>query len=115
MIRAILTFVVIFAAAYLILAHARPAVDALAQTDVHALLSDAHKYDGRRVTVSGRVVKSAALLGVGGFILDQEGTQILVISHNGTPEFNAHVTVSGIFKQAIAINDLQYAVILEND
>jgi hypothetical protein len=37
------------------------------------------------------------------------------MSHSGTPDPNVKVTVSGIFKQAVAINDLQYAVILEND
>ena len=90
-----------------------PAIEAWMPTDIAEVLSKANTFDGRRIKVSGTVLESAAIMGVGGYRLKQGDAVIFVVSSHGIPESGSRVIVSGTFKQAFAFNNLQYAVILE--
>lgn len=72
-----------------------------------------HEFDGRRVTVSGTVIYSAAIMGVGGYFLRQGSAEILIVGAGGMPQAGSKIVVSGTFKQALAVNGVQYAMILQ--
>src|ERR1041385_6743958 len=81
--------------------------------DIPTLLSKANSFDGRQVTVTGTVIHSAAVMGVGTYRLQQDDAELAVLSSHGIPEVGTRATVSGIFKQAVSLNKLQYSVIFE--
>ncbi|MCK1471314.1 MULTISPECIES: hypothetical protein [unclassified Bradyrhizobium] len=113
MIKHIVAFIAIAVIAYLMLWQSKPAIDALTATEISTLLAEPHQYDGRQVTVRGTVVRSAAILGFGGYTLEQGGAELFVATTRGIPEPGRQITVSGTFKQAFVLNDLQYAALLE--
>jgi hypothetical protein len=82
-------------------------------TEVSQLLANPGEFDGRFVTVKGTVQESAAVMGVGGYRLRQGPSEIYILSSHGIPSTGTQVTVSGTFKQALALGGLQYAVIVE--
>lgn len=103
----------LLAVIYVMFLHGNPTIEALTATDIATVLSKANAFDGKRVTVSGTVLDSAAIMGLGGYRLKQGDAEVLVVSGHGIPETGRQVTISGTFKQAFAFNSLQYAVILE--
>jgi len=98
---------------YAVFLRGNPTIDTLTATDIATVLSKASAFDGKRITVSGTVLDSAAIMGFGGYHLKQGDAQVLVVSSHGLPETGSRVAVNGVFKQAFAFNNLQYAVILE--
>jgi hypothetical protein len=113
MLKFIIGLLVIGVVAYAGLWQGKPAIEALTTVEIPTLLKRAHEYDGQRVTVAGTVSHSAAIMGVGGYRLRQGDAEVLVLSAHGIPETGSEVHVRGTFKQAFALNGLQYAVILE--
>lgn len=83
-------------------------------TAISELTARASQYDGKVVKVEGRVIGSVGIMGFGGYRLQQEDSAdtILIMSRGGIPPTGALVTVSGIFKQAIAVNNYALAVIM---
>ena len=83
-------------------------------TPVGELIAHASRYDGKVVKVEGRVIGSVGVMGFGGYRLQQEDSAdtILIMSRGGIPPSGTVVTVSGIFKQAIAVNNYTFAVIM---
>jgi hypothetical protein len=71
------------------------------------------RHDGQRVTVSGRVVDRATVLGVGGVLItDAAGNQLLAAGWTGPVVPGDSVTVTGTYRIALAVGDLQVPVIL---
>jgi hypothetical protein len=106
----ILLLAVVF---YFVVRESKPTIDTFMATDVSQLLAKPGEFDGRFVTVKGTVQESAAVMGVGGYRLSQGPSEIYILSSHGIPPTGAQVTVSGTFKQALALGGLQYAVIVE--
>ena len=113
MIKYLTGLFILLAVVYAAFFRGNSAIDALTATDIATVLSKANAFDGKRVTVSGTVLDSAAIMGLGGYRLKQGDAEVFVVSSHGIPETGSRVTVSGTFKQAFAFNNLQYAVILE--
>lgn len=113
--KLVAVFFAVFALAYLALWGSKPAVDALMKTDMSILLEKPREFDGRRVVVSGAVERSAAIFGIGGYVLRHGEAEILIVTTRGTPKIGSHITVQGTFKQAIQFDRLQYPVIFEKD
>lgn len=113
MIKYLVVLLVAAGVIYAVFLRDKPAIDARTATDIATVLKKPNAYDGRPVTVRGTVLASAAILGVGGYRLGQGDAEVLVLGRHGIPEIGTQVTVSGMFKQAVALNDMQYAVILE--
>ena len=57
--------------------------------------ADPNRYYHRTVRVDGTVVTSAALLGTGGYELDDGTGKIFVVSRTGVPSGGSHVAVTG--------------------
>lgn len=79
---------------------------------VTQLNEGATRYDGHTVRVEGRVSQSAGILGVGGYIISDNQSSILVISNEGVPDIGRTVVVSGVFRKVVSINNLGYNTIL---
>lgn len=78
------------------------------------LVRQPYEFEGRQVMVGGTVGANAAIMGVGGYVLRQDGAEILVLGYRGIPSAGSEISVSGVFRQAVAINGFQYAVILQD-
>lgn len=113
MIRIVSLILMIAVLCYGIFRESKPVIDALSMTEMTKLLKQPKEYDGQQVTVSGTVLDSAAIFGIGGYRLKQGDSELLVITRRGAPPAGHQVMVSGTFKQAFALNGLQYVVILE--
>ena len=113
MIKYLTGLFIVLAVIYVVVLRGNPTIDALTATDIATVLSKANAFDGKRVTVSGTVLDSAAIMGFGGYRLKEGNSEVFVVSSHGIPETGSRVTVSGVFKQAFAFNNLQYAVIVE--
>ena len=85
----------------------------LNRVTVSELLTRAKDFDGKTVTVRGTVVNNAGILGYGVFRIRQGNDDIEIISTHGIPNPGAEVTITGVFKQAVAINRYNYPVIVE--
>lgn len=113
MIIRVMGFVFIVLLAYYMFSKAGPAIETLRAAEISELLKKTNEFDGQRVTVTGTVLRGASILGLGGFTIEQNGAEIFVVTSRGTPELRSQVTVSGTFKQAIAVDGLRVAVIFE--
>jgi hypothetical protein len=105
--------VVVLAVIALFAFRGKPALDSFMATDISQLLTSVTEHDGKVVTVKGTVQESAAVLGLGGYRLRQGNAEIFVLSSHGIPQTGTEVVVTGTFKQAFALNGLQYTVIVE--
>jgi len=99
--------------AYFVLKDGSTLVNAVAPATLSEILSNPKKFEGTTVTVHGTVIGSASVLGVGGYLLRDEGSEVYVVSSHGVPSPGSKVVVSGTFKQAVAVGPLQYDVIFE--
>lgn len=80
---------------------------------VYSLNHDASALDGQTVEVRGFVIKNASILNTGGFVLGDGRSEVLVLSKNGVPKFEREVTVTGIFRKAISLNNFEYNIIYQ--
>lgn len=77
------------------------------------LAAEPARWDGRRVTVSGRVVDRASVMGLGGVLIaDDLGNQILAAGLTGPVVPGRIANVTGDFRLVLAVGDLQIPVIL---
>jgi len=88
-------------------------VGGYSKTSIALLLKQSKDYDGKTVTVNGTVAGNAGIFGYGGYRIRQGADEILIISSHGIPASGAEVTVSGVFRQAFAVNTFNYPVIVE--
>jgi len=84
-------------------------------TEIVVLLKQPTQYDGRIVSVQGKVAGSAGIFGHGAYLLQQEGSEdaVLVITQHGIPPAGTATRVIGTFKQAVSFGLYQYAVIFQ--
>lgn len=113
MIVRVIIFLAIAMFAYLFFSKAGSVIDTLRTTEINVLLKKPKEFDGQRVQVTGTVLRGVAVLGLGGFVLGQDGAEIVVLTTRGSPEIGATVTVEGVFKQGFAIDGLQVGVVFE--
>jgi hypothetical protein len=113
MLRIVLFVSLVAALLYIGFREGQPMLDAYRTVDVADLMKRPHEFEGRRVTVGGTVANSAAIMGVGGYLVRQGSAEIFVLGRHGIPRAGSEVSVSGTFKQALAVNGFEYAVILQ--
>jgi hypothetical protein len=71
------------------------------------------RFDGKTVTVTGRVTERVSLMGAGGFRLAAEdGTGLLVLGLASPPKVGEQATVTGSFRMTFAVGAYDAAVVL---
>jgi hypothetical protein len=81
---------------------------------ISELLAEPARYDGREVQVEGRVTRSAGILGVGGYELDDGTGQIVVIAQGtGVPAQGSQTKVKGTFEPIFSFGGRSVAAILQ--
>lgn len=74
---------------------------------------DPGRFQGREITVAGRVVNSFAVMGEGAFEMDDGTGRLWVFSSNyGVPGRDAGVAVTGRLEQGLSIHGRNFAMIL---
>ena len=76
------------------------------------LAADPSHWDGRQVTVSARVIDRATVLGLGGVLIGDGSNQVLAAGWTGPAAPGEAVTVTGVYRLALAIGDFQVPMIL---
>lgn len=83
-----------------------------ARVSIENLATQPQRYEGRHVTVTGRVVDRAVALGFGTAVLaDNAGNQIYLLGSIAAATPGIELTVSGSFSMALAIGDLAVPVL----
>ena len=81
---------------------------------ISELLAEPARYDGREVQVEGRVTRSAGILGVGGYEIDDGTGQIVVIAQGtGVPAQGSDTKVKGTFEPIFSFGGRSVAAILQ--
>jgi hypothetical protein len=81
---------------------------------ISELLAEPSRYDGREVQVEGRVTRSAGVLGVGGYEVDDGTGQIIVIAQGtGVPAQGSQTKVKGTFEPIFSFGGRSVAAILQ--
>ncbi len=84
-------------------------------TPIKTLLDDPSRFDKTIVRIAGNVEESAAVLGFGGYrVNDGTGTISVVTSTNGAPRTGAQVGVEGEFRSAFTLGSASVAAIQEH-
>ena len=84
--------------------HATPIVD---------LLGNPRQYEGKTVTIEGRVVESQSLFVVKYFVLEDKTGRINVVTDRVLPQVGKLERVRGQLKEAFAIGPARMLVLLE--
>lgn len=85
----------------------------LGTTPIRKILENAKAYDGREVTVRGRVVQTISFLGVKYYKLRDETGEIAVIPDRELPPEGTEKRVHGVVEHLFSIGDLKMVVIYE--
>jgi hypothetical protein len=85
------------------------------EVSISELLVNSEKYEDTNVSVKGKVVGNAGVLGVGGYKLVAEGAEIFVVSKDGVPQLDSTVTVTGTFHKAFTLGPLEASVIIRSE
>ena len=73
-------------------------------------------YEARKISTSGVVGPSSGLFGLGAYVLQGDGGELVfIITDRGLPPSGNQATVNGVFKQIVALNERSYAVVFENE
>ena len=81
---------------------------------IEKLLSSHGEYDGRTVQVEGTVTRSAGLLGVGAFELDDgSGTIVVIAQGQGVPARGSRTKVKGTFESLFSLAGSTIAAIVQ--
>lgn len=77
------------------------------------LAADPARWDGRRITVTAQVIDRATVMGMGGVLIgDAAGNRILAAGWTGPASPGATATVSGEYRLALAVGEVQVPLIL---
>jgi hypothetical protein len=83
-------------------------------TPIGKLLAEPGRYDGREVRVQGTVTRSAGVLGVGAYEMeDGTGSIVVVARGQGVPAQGAHTRVKGTFQSVFSLMGRTIAAILQ--
>ena len=74
----------------------------LFSTDVAELRSHSRDYDGKEVTVRGKVVEAANMMLLKWFIVEDDTGHIYVWTDRGVPNLGDSITVTGTFHQVMS-------------
>jgi hypothetical protein len=78
------------------------------------LLAQPQRYDGETVHIEGTVTRSAGILGVGGYEVDDGTGQIFVVAQGGgVPAQGSRTKVSGTFEPVFNFGGRSIAAILQ--
>jgi hypothetical protein len=78
------------------------------------LMAAPQRYDGRTVRVEGTVTRSAGVLGIGGYELDDGTGQIFVVAQGGgVPAQGARTRVKGRFESIFSLAGRSIAAIMQ--
>jgi len=99
---------------YFVIWGGAPAVQTLTTTTPSTLLADPARYEGKRVTATGTVINSMAVLSVGAYGLrDPDGDAVVNVITKGTvPQQGIHTIVTGVFRRMFVLGALHYDVIV---
>ena len=75
-------------------------------TTINHVLADPSRYANKDVTVGGRVVKSAYVLGRGAYQIDDGSGTLWVVTKRGAPREGAKVSVKGKVRDVMNLGDL---------
>jgi hypothetical protein len=85
-------------------------------TPIGRLLAEPGRYDGRSVRVEGTVTRSAGILGVGAYEVDDgTGTIVVVARGQGVPAEGARTRVRGTFESVFSFMGRTIAAILQTE
>lgn len=78
------------------------------------LMAAPHRYDGRTIRVEGTVTRSAGVLGMGGYEIDDGTGQIFVVAQGGgVPVQGARTRVKGRFESIFSVAGRSVAAIMQ--
>jgi hypothetical protein len=85
-------------------------------TPIRRLLDEPQRYEGRTVRVEGRVTRSAGLLGVGAYEIDDGTGRIVVIAQGrGVPAQGANTRAKGTFRSVFSWLGTTVAAVVQAD
>lgn len=82
---------------------------------VGQLAADPGHWDRRQVIVSARVIDRVTVFGLGGVLIGDGGNQVLAAGWTGSAAPGDVVTVTGVYRLALAVGDFQVPMILIGD
>ena len=85
----------------------------LLATKIGDIQKEPGKYDGRNVTIAGKVTSAHNLLVVRYYEVDDGTGEIAVVTGNVLPKEGDHVRVKGKLNQAFAVGTAHLVVIIE--
>lgn len=97
--------IVLTALAYL---HSLPRTVAIGE-----VLGNLREYDGRSVSVGGRVTETFNVLGLKWYRLEDDTASIIVVTQRGLPEKDQTVRVTGIVKEVFNLGGVNATVLQE--
>lgn len=77
-----------------------------ASTSINDVLAEPGRYREKEVTVGGRVVKSASVLGRGAYQIEDGSGSLWVVTKEGAPRQGAKVKVKGRVRDVVNLGDL---------
>jgi aspartyl/asparaginyl-tRNA synthetase len=86
----------------------------LVATNICDILKDPRRFDGKVVTVSGRVKDSANIVLIKFFVLEDDTGEIMVVTQRSVPREGARVPVKGQVNQAFSIGGRNLVVVVED-
>ncbi len=89
------------------------ACSSLFATKIADILADPRKYDGREVTVAGKVTDTTNLLVAKYFTVNDGTGEMIVVTERPLPREGETLTVTGIVKEAFSLGDRHVLVLLE--
>ena len=87
----------------------------LASTKIGDILEDPRQFDGKVVTVSGRVIDSVNILVLKYFVLSDATGEIVVVTERSVPRTGVRLKVKGRVNQSFSIVGKSIVVILEEN
>ena len=80
---------------------------------IEHVLENSDDYDGQVIRVKGVIKDKIAVLGLGGYIIEDGGYEILILSNKGMPKLGDKYVVAGKFKQTYEFRNKDYSVMFE--
>lgn len=85
-------------------------------TPIGQLLAEPGRYDGEEVRVEGTVTRSAGVLGMGAYeVQDETGTIVVVAQGGGVPAQGVRTRVKGTFQSVFSLLGRNVAAILQTE
>jgi hypothetical protein len=85
------------------------------KVSISSLIENAAQYHGQEVFVCGKVVQSLNIILAKGYILEEDGQRLLIISHSSVPVEGKNNCVKGKFSQLLKIGTFEMCGVEENE